>query len=147
MCKYVRDGSLPHPCSGCVKGQERKSVPLRNIWFYTHLGTKKSASKDRMSKDRSMTMSLSFARPITLAMRNATPVPIIPKSHKLQKSVSVRSVSRFAEDMHTNYGKRIGAKSGKALSKNMKKQSISKDHERPNSPDGNTYDRRGRPHL
>jgi hypothetical protein len=73
-----------------MKEEEGSSVPLLKYRFYTYLGTKNSASKDRMSKDTSITMPLSLTRPITLAMRNATPVPIIIKSQKLQKSVSVR---------------------------------------------------------
>jgi hypothetical protein len=52
-----------------------------------YLGTRNRASKDKISNDMSIIMSLSFARPITLAIRNATPVPMMPKSHKLQKSV------------------------------------------------------------
>jgi hypothetical protein len=52
-----------------------------------YLGTRNRASKDKMSNDMSTITSLSFARPITLAIRNATPVPMMPKSHKLQKSV------------------------------------------------------------
>jgi hypothetical protein len=74
-----------------------------------------------MSNDMSMIMSLSFARPITLAMRNATPVPIIPKSHKLQKSVSVHSVSHFIEDVDIDFRIRIGAETSEALSEQLER--------------------------
>jgi hypothetical protein len=74
-----------------------------------------------MSKDMSMTMSLSFARPITLAIRNAAPVPIIPKSHKLQKSVSVHSVSCSMQDGDPDFRISIGAETDEALSKGLEK--------------------------
>jgi hypothetical protein len=69
-----------------------------------------------MSNDMSMIMSLSFARPITLAMRNATPVPMIPKSHRLQKSVSVHSVSRLMKNADLGFRIRIGAETPEAVS-------------------------------
>ena len=90
-----------------------------------YLGTRNSASKERMSNEISIIISLPLARPIipghsgqwlvlkaslprkaptlmivslsemicVLAIRKAIPVPIIPRSHKLQKSVSVFPVS------------------------------------------------------
>ena len=71
-----------------------------------------------------------------LRSENATPVPIMPRSHKLQKSVSVQSVSRIEIDSETTnalpkgHGRKVSRKPSDSVA----------DHRV-------TYDRRGRPRL
>lgn len=90
----VDSPSLGDTAGGCqskgASSVKSKSYDNLSVMLYddyhadrTHLGTRNSASTDRMSKAVSVTLRLPSVSPIMRVMKNASPFAMIPRSQSV----------------------------------------------------------------